>query len=390
MKTLYALIEGQALYLLWWLRALGGWRDPAVVFGPRRWLLLLAGVPLFLLVQAGHGMFLLLDELLFPRYRATRVKDAILITGIPRSGTTYLHRILAAHGSRYTTFRTWEALLAPSITQRRMIWLGDRIDRRLGGPVRRLLEAATLWLGRDLETVHRVRLDAAEEDYLALLPAAGCFIMLLAFPAAPGLQGLSQFPTAIAPQRRQRLLRFHYRNLQRHLYAHGETHILLSKNAAFGSWTADLAQWLPSARFLICIREPHQALASQLKAIESARTITGVRVEGAALQGLFLDTLSASLEHLSRTLPKLPSDRYAVIAMEDLQREPARIVQTALARIGSRPDPTLETYLKSLDDGNSVPAMHDLAVLQLDPQRMRTRLLPPYQHLLTLARQPRS
>jgi hypothetical protein len=270
-----------------------------------------------------------------------------------------------------------------------MIRLGEHIDRRLGGPVRRVLEAATKWLGRDLETVHRVRLDAAEEDYLAVLPAAGCFIMLLVFPAAPGLQGLGQFYTAIAPQRRQRLLRFHYRNLQRHLYAHGETRILLSKNAAFGSWTADLAQWLPSARFLICIREPHQALVSQLKAIESARVITGARVEGATLQGLFLDTLTASLEHLSHTLPELPSDRYAVIDMEDLRREPAKIVRAALARVRATPDPVLEAHLTTLDDSNSAPAMHDLGMLRLDPERMRAQLLPPYQRLLALALQVR-
>lgn len=389
MRTLHALIEGQALYLLWWLRALGGWRDPAVAFGPRRWLLLLAGVPTFLLVQAGHGMFLLLDELLFPRYRAIRVKDAILITGIPRSGTTYLHRTLAVHGSGYTTFRTWEALLAPSITQRRLIRLADRIDRRLGGPMRRVLEAVTKWLGRDLETVHRVRLDAAEEDYLTLLPTAGCFIMLLAFPAAPGLQGLGQFHTAIGAQRRQRLLRFYYRNLQRHMYANGATRILLSKNAAFGSWTADLAQWLPSARFLICIREPHQALVSQLKAIESARVITGARVDAPTLQGLFLDTLSASLEHLSQTLPGLAPDRYAVIDMEDLHRDPATVVRAALARVGANPDPLLEAHLTTLEDSNSAPPMHDLGILRLDPERMRAQLLPPYQRLLILARQLR-
>ncbi len=387
MRTLHALIEGQALYLLWWLRALGGWRDPVVVFGPRRWLLLLVGIPLFLLIQLGHGVFLLLDELLFPRYRATPVKDAILITGIPRSGTTYLHRTLAQHSAGFTTFSTWEALLAPSITQRHLIWMGSRIDRRLGGPVRRLLEASIRWLGRDLETVHRMRLDAAEEDYLTLLPAAGCFIMLLAFPAAPGLQGLGRFPAAVAPQRRERLLHFYYRGLQRHLYAHGKTGTLLSKNAALGSWTADLARWLPSARFLVCIREPHQALASQLKAIESARGITGVQVGGAALQQIFLNTLSFSLKHLGHTLPELPPERYAVITMEELQREPARTVRAALAHIGAKPDAALKAHLTTLEDSQVAPSTHDLEILQLDPEDLHAQLVPPYQRLLGLAQE---
>lgn len=387
MRTVHTLIEGQALYLLWWLRSLGGWRDPVVVFGPRRWLLLFSGIPLFLLIQLGHGIFLLLDELLFPRYRTTPVKDAIVITGIPRSGTTYLHRTLAEHSSGFTTFSTWEALLAPSITQRRLIWMGSRIDRRLGGPARRLLEAAVQWLGRDLEAVHRMRLDAAEEDYLALLPAAGCFIMLLAFPAAPGLQGLGQFPAAVAPQRRERLLHFYHRVLQRHLYAHGETGTLLSKNAALGSWTADLARWLPSARFLVCIREPHQALASQIKAIESARGLTGVQVEGAALQGIFLNTLSFSLKHFTDTLPELPPERYAVITMEELQREPARIVRAALARIGAKPDATLEAHLTTLEDSQAAPSTHDVRILRLAPEDLRARLVPPYQRLLGLARE---
>lgn len=388
MNTLRVLLEAQGLYLLWWLRALGGWRDPAVVFGPRRWLLLLAGMPVFLVVQAAHGVFLLLDEWLFPRYRSTRLDDAIFITGIPRSGTTYLHRTLTEYSERYTTFETWEALLAPSITQRRLIELGERLDRRLGSPMRRGLEAGVKWLGRDLEKVHRVRLDAAEEDYLALLPAAGCLIMLLAFPGAPGLRGLGQFRSGISSRRRKRLLRFHYRNLQRHLYARGQSRILLSKNAAFGSWTADLAQWLPSARFLVCIREPEQALASQIRSIQSARKITGARVDHESVQAIFLDTLTASLEHLSCTLPRLRPDRYAVIQMEDLQREPAAVLRAALARIEAGADATLEAHLATLETATDMPATHDVAtILRLPPDRIRARLLPPYQRLLALAPQ---
>lgn len=85
---------------------------------PRRWLVMALFWPLFALLQAINGAGLLLDYLLFPDFRRVRVREPLFVVGVPRSGTTFLHRLLAGDRERFTTTALWELIFAPSITQR--------------------------------------------------------------------------------------------------------------------------------------------------------------------------------------------------------------------------------------------------------------------------------
>ena len=83
--------------------------------------------PVFLALQLVHWVAFLVDELCFPGYRRVSIKEPVFIIGIPRSGTTYLHRELSAN-PRFTTVSTWEALLAPAVCERKLLGgiAGDR------------------------------------------------------------------------------------------------------------------------------------------------------------------------------------------------------------------------------------------------------------------------
>ena len=56
--------------------------------------------PLFVLLQAINGAGLMLDYLLFPDFRRVRVREPLFVVGVPRSGTTFLHRLLAGDRER--------------------------------------------------------------------------------------------------------------------------------------------------------------------------------------------------------------------------------------------------------------------------------------------------
>ncbi|MDZ7749175.1 MAG: sulfotransferase [Halofilum sp. (in: g-proteobacteria)] len=327
------LIEGLGRYIGWWLGALVRWRDPRAPMSARRLTVLVAGMPVFLGVQLVHAICLVLDEILFPRYRRASLDGAVIITGIPRSGTTFLHRTLAADTDHYTTLTTWEAVLAPSIAQRCLVRALRRLDGGLGRPLGRGLAVVSRRLTAGLDAIHEIELDAAEEDYLALLPAAGCFVMLLALPSAPGLQDLGRVDRTMPAGRRRRLLRFYRGCLQRHVHADGGQRRLLSKNAAFGSWVASLRQALPEARFILCVREPAEALSSQLSAVRAAQTLFGTATDGAAFQQLFLDLYTTTLAGLARTLRDWPVDRAALVDLADMQAQPAAVIREAMRRL---------------------------------------------------------
>ncbi|MEF8834118.1 MAG: sulfotransferase [Halofilum sp. (in: g-proteobacteria)] len=384
MNTLVVVIEGLARYIGWWLGALVRWRDPRAPMSARRLAVLIAGMPVFLAAQMTHALCLLLDEVLFPRYRRASLAGALIITGIPRSGTTFLHRTLAADRRYYTTLSTWEGVLAPSIVQRYLVRAARRLDGGLGRPLGRGLALVTRRLTGGLESVHETRLDAAEEDYLALLPAAGCFIMLLAFPSAPGLQALGQFDRSMPASRRARLLRFYRGCLQRHIHADGGRRRLLSKNAAFGSWVAGLRQALPEARFILCVREPDAALSSQISAVRAARTLFGTATDGVAFQRIFLEMYTATLGDLARTLADWPIDRVALIDLADMQDQPAAVIREATRRLALPERQTLESVLDRLGEHAASTHRHSVTDLAIDAKTLDEHMTPGYQQLLAL------
>ncbi|MDN3516439.1 sulfotransferase [Aquisalimonas lutea] len=383
MVTIAGCLQGLVLHLGWWAGAFLRPRDARAPLRVRRALVLLGGLPVFLVVQLVHMLCLVLDDLLFPRYRRVTVGRAVFITGIPRSGTTALHRALAVDRERYTTLTTWEALFAPSILQRRMVRGLAWVDARLGGYLRRGLAAATQRLTGDLAAVHDVGLDAAEEDYLALLPTGGCFLLLLVFPGARGLQALGHFDTAVAAGRRRRLLAFYERVLQRHLYADGARRVLLSKNAAFGSWVTGLRERFPQARFIICTREPVAALSSQISSVASARALFGTRVDDAGFQALFVDMYAETLQHLADTLAQWPRERVAVVDMADLRSKPEETVRGALAQLDEPVSASLRAGLDALAGGGG-GHRHSVDALAVPRATLEERLLPAYQRLRAL------
>lgn len=301
--------------------------------GFRRLAVLLLGFPPFLALQLLHWLGFALDECLFRGYRRIEVQAPLFVTGVPRSGTTFVHRSLAADETQFTSLRTWEALLAPSITERYLYKAIGAADRALGSPARRGLTALMRRLGGDFDAVHPVGLWDAEEDYLALLPAAGCFILVLAFPGQPAFWDLGRFER-MPPARQQRLMRYYRACLQKHLYVEGRGRRLLSKNAAFGSWVAALRDTFPDARFLVCVREPLAALSSQLSAIDSGRRLFGTDPGGEHYTAQFSQWFADSYAGLARQLRRSAPGRIAVIEQAELSQQPQAVLQQALAGLG--------------------------------------------------------
>lgn len=319
----------------WYAAAFLPGRQGGTGLNGRRLLFLLC-VPLFLAVQLLHWLCLALDELLFPRYRRTAVVAPIFITGIPRSGTTYLHRALATD-ERFSVFTTWEVLLAPSVVQRRCIRAAATLDRWLGAPGHRLLTALTRRLGQGLDDIHPVALSAPEEDYLLLLPAASCFFLLLAFPSDPWLQKLPT-PERLPAEQRQRLLAFYHRLLQRHLYAAPSDARLLSKNAAFAGWPPYLLARYPDASIVVCARHPDAALASQLKALTPARAVFGTDPDGRATEALFTALYHDFYLAIDAFVREASVKNVRIVIQEEMRGDSSAILAALRAFVCPAPD----------------------------------------------------
>ncbi|HKK18646.1 MAG TPA: sulfotransferase [Opitutales bacterium] len=364
----------------WWAASLWPGRHEGAPLGGRRLLFLLLFYPAFLAFQCLHWLGFGCDELFFPSYRKVSVEAPVFILGVPRSGTTFLHRTLAEDRKRFTSFSTWEAMLAPSISERKLVGLLKAIDRTIGAPVYKLIQSRLRSASADFERIHQVGLSAAEEDYLSLLPAGGCFILLLAFPFSPQLRQLGRLDEMPKAQR-QRLLDFYKRALQRHLYDHPGKR-LLSKNAAFATWAGALHAIFPDAKFLLCIREPGSALSSQLSSLAPARAFFGSDPDGSHTADSFTELYGHFYARLEDFLANTSPGQAALIEQSDLKAAPAATITAALEQLGIEKSRDIDHTLAALTPGQASAHRHGLDTFSLDPGEIQDRMSPPYEAML--------
>lgn len=372
------------------------WRSllPPTPLRPSRYLgrilVMAAFLPLFALVQLLHWIGLLLDEVLFPGYRRVEIREPLFVLGVPRSGTTHVHRVLA-RDPQFTTFSTWECLFAPSVTERRL-WLGvGWLDTRLGRPLHRILDWLEGHIFGGLDQVHRMSLGDPEEDYLALMPVLACFILILPFPMDPYLWRMGTFDRDMPPTDRARLMAFYRGCLQRHLYAHGPGKRLLSKNAAFAPLAGSLRETFPDARFLVCLRTPKETLPSQLSSVESGVRLFRVLDVAPDFRERLARQLGFYYENLERALNDLSDNRCAWVTMAGLKADLAKTLQAVYAQFGLGIEERFAEYLALAEErsrGYRSDHHYSLDQAELSPDILGPALMQVYGRLAQRAPAP--
>lgn len=327
------------------IRLLAPSRERWAPWRPKRLLALALFVPVFLMVQLVHWVGFLLDDILFPAYRDVRVSEPLFVVGLPRSGTSYLQRVLAMDEGT-TTMRLWEIVLAPSVTERKVALALLAADRGLGRPLGRLIDwvrgRALAWM----DDVHPVDPNEPEEDFLTLLAAFACFLLIVPFPAHPELWRLTRFDEW-DPAEREPLLSFYASCLQRHLYVVGANRRLLSKNPSFTPFARSLADVFPDARFLCCVRDPREAVPSQLSSVADGMRFFGVDVAEPWIRDRIVSMMERYADHALEVSASLPEDRWMFVPLVELREDLAGTVESAYARFGWTADEAFRSALRA-------------------------------------------
>jgi glycosyltransferase involved in cell wall biosynthesis len=239
----------------------------------KRLFIFILGIPLFWSLQILHWFGMLLDALFFPSWKSAKVHSPVFITGIPRSGTTFLHRTLA-QDNRFTSTPTWELVFAPSISEK-VFW--TKVGRFLR-PLRSYLGTQAFF--SKMEAIHSLKLDEPEEDFLFFLQLNSCFILFALFPSAKGLWRLSRFDKDLPKWERKLIMGYYKACVQKHLYFQNilddsRHYVYLSKNPSFASMTDSLKQTFKSAKFIVCARPPQKTVASQISSLKPAFELLG-------------------------------------------------------------------------------------------------------------------
>ncbi len=318
------------------------------------WLLL--AFPLLLLWQLGNWICLLLDELLFSSARKLRIEKPILILGPPRSGTTFLHRILADASVDFQSAPAWELLLAPSILQKQMLFRILALDRGCGSPLKKLFCRLEKGILKRFADTHPGSLRDPEEDYFYLSPMFACTGWMIAFPAWKRIRQYLPGCKEMSDAKRKQALAFYYRCLQKQMYVQRKPRpqILLSKNASFSAWMDLLPAYFPDARWVICTRSPLETVPSMLSTAEQAQQgFFSETQDEELLQRLRLN-MQAHYRVLAQCVPALPPDQVVVIQQSELKQRLPEVLELLASIFDLNYDAEFQARIPALGERSSV------------------------------------
>lgn len=205
--------------------------------------------------------FLLLDDVFFPAYRQQPIDKPLFIMGNFRSGSTFLHRLLSRDNNTFTSLRTWDIFFMPSVTQRKLLRVLARLDRKFGSPL-------VNWIHRiDQRSVgqwdiHKVSLFEPEEDENIMLHIFSTFFVAVFFPFLEDMPPYHFFDAALPADEKARIMGFYRDCIKRHLYANSGKRHFVAKNPAFSAKIETLREFFPDARIVYLARNPLDTLPS--------------------------------------------------------------------------------------------------------------------------------
>ncbi|WP_436715147.1 sulfotransferase [Roseiconus lacunae] len=281
-----------------------------------------------------HRVALRLDTWLYPSLQEVPIKKPLFIVGLPRSGTTLLHRLIAKENQHFTTMPLWELVLAPAVCQKRLVDRLTRVDRSIGHPLGKLLHLVERQCVRRFGSVHTSSLRAPEEDYLGLLPFGGCFLKVLIDPMNQSVWDLAFFDQRLESEQQQRLLSRYRGLVQRHLFYRGHHYRYLSKNPSFTSWLIPLSETFPDACFIGLRRQPEQCVPSQLSSLRDGMKLLGNDVTSPTIISRFVDLLAHYWFVLECAPQVLPPTRLMCIEYDELVSDSFAVIEKAVTRFG--------------------------------------------------------
>lgn len=349
------------------LRLIRAESDP----GRRRKLLAAFGIGIPCMV-AVHAMCFALDPLLFRSLRRTEVREPVFSIGHARSGTTYLHRLMA-RDSQFSVVLMYE-MFFPSLLQKRLLRLVFRADATLfGNRLRRRIDEVEQRAFADTNDMHRTGFFAAEEDDFLLTwsLSSGFWIVLFPYLGQLDFYHVDRW----SQRKRRRMMAFYKECVRRQLALNGGgTH--LSKNPTFCGRVESIIETFPDAKFIVPMRNPYETIPSLLKMLQTTWALQGRddRLIAESLRVL-ADQSIDSYCHPLEVLARHPETRSCVVDYRELVGQPATTMRRVYDELDlDMPADVAAVISASRGQGHETTHSYSLAEFGLDPQAIHTSL----------------
>ena len=283
------------------------------------------------------------DFTLHPDLARVVLPPALFITGLPRTGTTLLHRLLA-QDPEIRTLRAWE-LMIPSPPPDRATYDHDprrRLIERVRRKRQRFILSSQGW--RQIQAVHPANDDDPEECWLLLQNSfrTGAFFLF---------DRVNRYEAWLSKQGGEPGYQYYRKQLQLLTWRYSGTHVAL-KAPDHLSHLDDLVRVFPDARILMTHRDLTDAIPSVCHLFGVFRQIKNDRADPKEIGTVTLDWILHLMKRGMAARSRVNPERFFDIAFSKLVRDPVEVVREVYRFIGKDLTREAESRMKAWLDQN--------------------------------------
>jgi hypothetical protein len=277
-----------------------------------------------------NRLLLARDREIYPEIGRQEIRDPLFIVGLPRSGTTLLHVLLAADPAHRAPL-TWEVMSPSPPTSK------DR-DQRIRQAGRNL--AMLRWLAPTFESVHATGAELPQECVSLMSPT---FLS----DQFDTMYNVPSYREWFFSQDLRPAYEFHRRSLQQLQFRKSaERWVLKAPAHMFAAPT--LLSTYPDARFVQIHRDPIEAVASVSSLVTILRRVFSDNVDPIQIGRDAMTYWAQALKTFLCVRDQLPAERVCDLRYDDIRRDPIAAAKAVYQHFGWPLSSEIEERLRAV------------------------------------------
>ena len=223
-------------------------------------------IPIFTFLFIVNNFFLLIDNIFFYKFKKINVNEPVFIVSMPRTGTTMLLHLLSSMENEFTSFKLWELLFAPSISQKVIFLTINQIDQKMNLKIKKAIIYFSDKVYKNISTIHNTGLEQPEEDELILIWSLSSAYIQYFYPDSQLFDSFLHFDNQVSEKKKKRIMKRYFKLIQRHNYVFNKDQKkkFLSKNPFMMSKIDSLHNQFHDAKILAINRCPNIIINSTI------------------------------------------------------------------------------------------------------------------------------
>ena len=268
-----------------------------------------------------------------PEILETELPPPVFIIGLPRTGTTFLHLLMAAD-PRSRTIPYWESF-DPIPPESGEDLRAQKVDRMLAGLAR---------VAPDYQAIHPMTAEMTEECVALFMNELRTLQYDIQYRAPGYVRWLLEQDARIAYRAYERQLR-----IVQHFRPTGERQVL--KDPTHIVHLEAVLELFPDAKLVFTHRDPAFSFSSIFSLYAYTRAIFSDDVDPRALGREVMDGyFPRALDRAQEIRASLPKERYADVRQADLARDPIGCARRLYADLGLEFDDAVERAMRAFLD----------------------------------------